>query len=101
MKSKSSAPLYPRFSLRAAARALADTPVVLVSGPRQCGKTTLVRDQIAARGIKDGRVLEVNRAFEAQTLQEAVDHPPPRIEKPRPHDAAGRHRQQARQNQPR
>ena len=48
MNSRNSTPLYPRFSLRAAARALADTPVVLVSGPRQCGKTTLVRDQIAA-----------------------------------------------------
>lgn len=42
--------LYPRFAREVAARALADTPVVLISGPRQCGKTTLVRDLIA-----DGR----------------------------------------------
>jgi len=37
-------PLYPRFAAAAVATALGDTPVVLVSGPRQCGKTTLVRD---------------------------------------------------------
>ncbi|HXO33186.1 MAG TPA: AAA family ATPase [Candidatus Acidoferrales bacterium] len=28
--------------------ALKDTPVVTVTGPRQCGKTTLVRDLVAA-----------------------------------------------------
>lgn len=35
--------LYPRFSADLVRTALADTPVVLVNGPRQCGKTTLVR----------------------------------------------------------
>ncbi|MGA2219250.1 MAG: ATP-binding protein, partial [Terracidiphilus sp.] len=39
--------IYPRFSAAVAATALRDTPVVLVTGPRQCGKTTLVRDLIA------------------------------------------------------
>jgi len=38
--------VYPRFSAAMAATALRDTPVVLVTGPRQCGKTTLVRDLI-------------------------------------------------------
>jgi hypothetical protein len=35
--------LYPRFAQRKLQEALADTPVVLVHGPRQCGKTTLTR----------------------------------------------------------
>lgn len=41
-------PLYPRLIEARVAEALADTPVVLVSGPRQAGKTTLVR-QIAGQ----------------------------------------------------
>jgi hypothetical protein len=39
--------LFPRFSAELVATALKDTPVVMVTGPRQCGKTTLVRDLIA------------------------------------------------------
>ncbi len=35
--------LYPRFSLAHLIEALQDTPVVLIHGPRQCGKTTLAR----------------------------------------------------------
>ena len=35
--------LYPRFARRRLEEALEDTPVVLVHGPRQCGKTTLAR----------------------------------------------------------
>jgi len=35
--------LYPRFAEAALAEATADSPVVLVHGPRQCGKTTLAR----------------------------------------------------------
>jgi len=40
---------YPRFAADVAETALADTPVVLVVGPRQCGKTTLVRDLVKGR----------------------------------------------------
>lgn len=36
-------PLYPRGAAKRVMTALADTPVVMVNGPRQCGKTTLVR----------------------------------------------------------
>jgi hypothetical protein len=36
--------LFPRFFAELVATALKDTPVVTVTGPRQCGKTTLVRD---------------------------------------------------------
>ena len=37
------APIYPRFAEAGLAEALADAPVVLIHGPRQCGKTTLAR----------------------------------------------------------
>ena len=36
-------PLYPRFITSKLHEALADTPAVLIHGPRQCGKTTLAR----------------------------------------------------------
>lgn len=35
--------LYPRFAAARLKEALADTPAVLIHGPRQCGKTTLAR----------------------------------------------------------
>lgn len=38
-----SADLYPRYASPRLAEALADSPVVLIHGPRQCGKTTLAR----------------------------------------------------------
>jgi len=41
--------LYPRYAAAQVATALGDTPVVLVTGPRQCGKTTLVRDQVRGK----------------------------------------------------
>jgi predicted AAA+ superfamily ATPase len=43
--------LYPRLIGPRIAEAMADTPVVLVAGPRQAGKTTLVR-QMAAQGMR-------------------------------------------------
>jgi hypothetical protein len=41
-------PLFPRFCAELVTTALKDTPVVMVTGPRQCGKTTLVRDLLAS-----------------------------------------------------
>lgn len=38
--------LFRRFAAERVIAALEDTPVVLVNGPRQCGKTTLVQDLI-------------------------------------------------------
>lgn len=35
--------LYPRYLLPAVQEALTDSPVALIHGPRQCGKTTLAR----------------------------------------------------------
>ena len=44
-------PLYPRLIEARVAEALADTPVVLIAGPRQAGKTTLVR-LLAGQGLR-------------------------------------------------
>ena len=41
--------LYPRPLVRILRRALADTPVVCLIGPRQSGKTTLVRTMMPER----------------------------------------------------
>ncbi len=43
--------IYPRMIEMRIAEALGDTPVVLLSGPRQAGKTTLVR-QMATHGMR-------------------------------------------------
>lgn len=46
----STAPPYRRHATPILEQALDDSPVVLVHGPRQCGKTTLAQDVGAARG---------------------------------------------------
>jgi len=55
--------LFPRFSVDQVKTALIDTPVVMVTGPRQCGKTTLVRGFASHRYITldDDTVLEAAR----------------------------------------
>ena len=44
------APLYPRYAEGPLAESLADSPAVLIHGPRQCGKTTLARVAGGPRG---------------------------------------------------
>lgn len=44
--------LYPRLIQTRLKEALADTPVVLLAGPRQSGKTTLVRQLASALGLR-------------------------------------------------
>lgn len=44
-------PLYPRLIEARVTEALTDTPVVLLAGPRQAGKTTLVR-QMTGHGLR-------------------------------------------------
>jgi len=39
--------LFPRFTAEIVTTALRDTPVVMITGPRQSGKTTLVRNLVA------------------------------------------------------
>ncbi|MET0379099.1 MAG: AAA family ATPase, partial [Spongiibacteraceae bacterium] len=39
-------PLFRRFAAEKVLAALTDTPVVMLNGPRQCGKTTLVQSLI-------------------------------------------------------
>ena len=39
------AAIYPRYALPRLTEALTDSPVVLIHGPRQCGKTTLAQTQ--------------------------------------------------------
>jgi predicted AAA+ superfamily ATPase len=55
--------LFPRFSVDQVKAALIDTPVVTVTGPRQCGKTMLVRGFTSHRYITldDDTMLEAAR----------------------------------------
>ena len=46
-KTNATGALYPRHCIKRLRDALADTPAVLIHGPRQCGKTTLAK--LAAR----------------------------------------------------
>ncbi len=50
--------LYPRFVADRLLEALDDTPVVLIHGPRQCGKTTLAR---RVGGAERLRLLQLRR----------------------------------------
>lgn len=45
-------PLFPRLIASRITEALRDTPVVLLAGPRQVGKTTLVRQIAEQRGLR-------------------------------------------------
>ena len=56
---------YPRFAAAPLKEALADTPVVLIHGPRQCGKTTLAQRVGAAAGY-------VYRTFDASIFRVAA-----------------------------
>ncbi|MBL8535016.1 MAG: ATP-binding protein [Betaproteobacteria bacterium] len=61
--------MFPRFVQSRVEAALADTPVVLVNGPRQSGKSTLVRMLADAAGVSY-RTLD-----NATTLAAATDDP--------------------------
>jgi predicted AAA+ superfamily ATPase len=62
-------PLYSRFAEPRLVEALADTPVVLIHGPRQCGKTTL------AQAIGEGRGYAYFSFDDAVTLAAATVDP--------------------------
>lgn len=65
MNNPSAPALYPRHLDALLREALQDTPAVLVNGPRQCGKTTLVRQyegEMAYFSLDDPALLEAVRA---------------------------------------
>ena len=47
--------LYPRFAEKRLTEALEDSPIVLIQGPRQCGKTTLAQMVCASENLAGGR----------------------------------------------
>ena len=54
------APFYPRYIGQRLAEALADSPVVLIQGPRQCGKTTLAQMLCARASLNRRDALKVS-----------------------------------------
>ena len=72
--------LYPRFAEAGVLDALADSPVVLLHGPRQCGKTTLAK-LIAARKGYAYITFDDDVAREGAKSDPAgfVDRLPPRV----------------------
>jgi predicted AAA+ superfamily ATPase len=61
--------LYPRFAQARVLEALADSPAVLIHGPRQCGKTTLARMVGEARDY-------TYLTFDDDTVQRAAERDP-------------------------
>jgi len=74
------ATLYPRFAEAGVLEALTDSPVVLLHGPRQCGKTTLAKLVGASQGYSyitfDD---DVARAAAENDPAGFVDRLPPRV----------------------
>lgn len=66
--------LFRRFSAERVRTALKDTPVVMVNGPRQSGKTTLVREFVAADRayitLDDETVLDAARSDPTGLIRE-------------------------------
>ena len=54
---------YPRYIGQRLDEALADSPVVLIQGPRQCGKTTLAQMVCAPASLSRRDALKVSRAL--------------------------------------
>jgi predicted AAA+ superfamily ATPase len=72
--------IYPRLATRPLLEALEDSPVVLIHGPRQCGKTTLARAICEPRGYRyvtfDDDVARVAATDDPAGF---VDHLPARV----------------------
>src|SRR6202162_2224666 len=60
---------YPRYLATRLREALADTPAVLIHGPRQCGKTTLARAVGERRGYR-------YFSFDDEALRRAAEQDP-------------------------
>lgn len=57
---------YPRFAQKKLLESLSDTPIVLLYGPRQCGKSTLAKEVGDARGYTYFTFDDVNLVEAAQ-----------------------------------
>jgi predicted AAA+ superfamily ATPase len=81
--------LYPRYAEPRLTEALADSPVVLIHGPRQCGKTTLARvvgkrmgyayvnfDDDVARGAAEADPAGFVADLPERTILDEVQHVP-------------------------
>lgn len=68
--------LVPRHAAEAVVQSLREAPVVLVNGPRQAGKTTLVRDQLR---IEDGSLVTFD---EESQLQACLSDPITFLDRP-------------------
>ncbi len=70
-------PLYARLVEPRIAQALSDTPIVLLSGPRQTGKTTLVRKIAQDRGLRyitlDDELSRLSALEDPQGLVRSLD----------------------------
>ena len=66
-------PLIPRFAARHLAEALADSPAVLIHGPRQCGKTTLAQALCAPSHLPGARASNINDADELRYAYLTLD----------------------------
>ena len=59
---------FPRYAERSLIEALEDSPVVLIQGPRQCGKTTLVQMVCAPRHLPWPRHVATRQSRPTNTL---------------------------------
>ena len=70
-------PLYARLVEPRIAQALSDTPIVLLSGPRQTGKTTLVRKIAQDKGLRyitlDDELSRLSAQEDPQGLVRSLD----------------------------
>ncbi len=90
--------IYPRYLHPRVTEALVDSPVVLIHGPRQCGKTTLARlvgdeegfsyftfdddvQRAAARADPVGYVAETNCPL-GTVIERSVSSKPPNFTSP-------------------
>jgi uncharacterized protein len=81
--------MYPRFAERALTTALGDSPVVLIHGPRQCGKTTLAQmvgdragysylsfDSEVTRGAAEADPIGFVDSLPARVILDEIQHAP-------------------------
>ena len=61
--------MYPRYSEINVKEALSDTPVVFVMGPRQVGKTTLVKALIGEMGAENWEYITLDEQAQFEIAQ--------------------------------